>query len=243
VKITPILLAFVFGFSMFAANAAKKPKYGSEITLLSESHGFIKASDAPDYWAISPYYLPQQDDRSCSVASVAMIINAARVGTSLTSDDEIATQKNVLKKTNSDLWRKAVGLTGYGVSLDQLAPLIENSLKAFGITKFKVETFHVDDTSKDTAAKLHEALVANEKSKADFIIINFIQGVFTGDADVGHIAPIAAYDSAQKKVLIMDPDRQWYEPYWVSEATLLKGMATKDKSSGKSRGYIWVKIL
>jgi hypothetical protein len=40
----------------------------------------------------------------------------------------------------------------------------------------------------------------------------------------------------------MDPDRTWYEPYWVSEETFIAGMNTQDKESGKTRGMLWVKL-
>jgi len=234
------LLAVTFGVNVFSYADAPKPKYGPEATLLSHSHGYIKSHEAPDYWAISPYYVGQQDDRSCSVASVTMIVNAARVGKKLTADDELATQAGVLKRVNSDLWSKAVGPNGHGVTLDELKGLVEASLKAYGVEKSSVEVVHMDDAK--SKSRLHQDLIANEKSPHNFIVANFIQGVYTGDADVGHIAPVAAYDSGAKRVLVMDPDRQWYEPYWVSEATFAKGMATKDKESGKNRGYLFIQI-
>ena len=225
----------------FAADAPK-PKYGPEATLLSASHDYIQKHAAPDYWALSPYYLPQQTDSACSLASVTMVVNAARMGKKLTADDELATQNGVLKKAAQADWDKAVGDKGKGVSLDELPKLLEASLIAYGVDVVSVEAIHTPDSSKATAGKLHKALLANETSAHDFIIANFIQGVFTGDADVGHIAPVGAYDATNRRVLIMDPDRQWYEPYWVSEATFLKGMATSDKTSGKSRGYVVVRV-
>jgi hypothetical protein len=41
-------------------------------------------------------------------------------------------------------------------------------------------------------------------------------------------------------VLILDPDRQWYEPYWISVDTLLAGMATKDSGGTAYRGLVRV---
>jgi hypothetical protein len=233
-----IALLLLLSLSAMAA----KPKYGAEATLLSQSHDYIKTHPASDYWALSPYYLPQQDDKSCSLASVTMIANAARSGQKLTADDELATQQNVLKKVNDDIWNKGVGPAGHGVSLDDLKTVTVKSLKAFGNGNVTIEVVHMDDLSPKVLAKLHKDLLENEKSAKNFIAANFIQGAFTGDADVGHIAPVAAYDKKNKRVLIMDPDRQWYEPYWVSESTFAKGMATKDKESGKSRGYLFIKV-
>ena len=37
---------------------------------------YLRRAEAPDFWALTPYYVPQQDGRSCSVASVAMVLTA-----------------------------------------------------------------------------------------------------------------------------------------------------------------------
>ena len=234
------VLAFL---SLTSASVAEvKPKYGPLVTLLSTSHSYILKNPAPDFWALIPYYVGQQDDRFCSVASTSMVVNGARVGRKHTADDELATQTGVLTRAKNDIWNKGVGVGGHGVSLDELGPIVAAGLKAYGVDNAQVEIIHTDDQSKEVKAKLHQALVENEKSADDFIMINFNQGSYTGDADAGHIAPIAAYDASTKRVLVLDPDRRWYEPYWVSEETLLKGMATSDAVSGKFRGYVWVKL-
>lgn len=230
-----LLLTTSFAF------AETKPKYGPEATLLRNSHEYIQHHPAPDFWALMPYYTAQQTGSACSIASVSMVVDAARVDQTFTSDDELATQNNVLKKTGDEEWTKAVGDKGGGRTLDQLGVEVEKAFKAYGFKDAKVEVIHIDDLTPATLAKVHHALVENEKSANDFIIANFIQGVYTGDADAGHIAPIAAYDAKAKRVLILDPDRDWYEPYWVSEETFVKGMNTKDKGSEKYRGLVWVK--
>lgn len=241
------LLLAVFISANFVVASETKPKYGPEATVLSRSHEYIQHAKAPDYWALSPYYVPQQNGASCSVASVTMVVNAARVGRNLTSDDQLATQSDVLDKAHDDFWKKTVGVSSLGmvaakgVTLDELKTVALEALKAYGV-EADAEVFHADDLSDATRSKLHQALVENEKSARDFIIINFNQGVYTGDSDAGHIAPIGAYDAKNHRVLVMDPDRQWYEPYWVSEETLLKGMATQDKASQRNRGYLWIKL-
>lgn len=233
-------LFFLCTASSFAF-AETKPKYGPEATLLRNSHEYVQHHPAPDFWALMPFYTAQQTGSACSIASVSMVINAARTDQNLTADDELATQNNVLKKTGDDEWTKAVGDKGGGRTLDQLGVEVEKAFKAYGYKNAKVEVIHADDLSPATKEKIHHALVENEKSAKDFIIANFIQGVYTGDADAGHIAPVAAYDAKTKRVLILDPDREWYEPYWVSEETFIKGMNTKDNRAGdKFRGLVWV---
>jgi hypothetical protein len=236
------ILIFSFLITL-ALSAYAKPKYGPNATLLSKSHEYIKTEKAPDYWALSPYYLPQQNEKSCSVASVAMVVNAARRNMKLTSDDQLASHDDLLKKVNDQKWSKAVDMSqsGGGVTLDELKTDVEESLKAYGLKNYSVTAFHMDN-SKEAKAALHKNLLQNEKSANDFMIINFIQGAYTGDADIGHISPIGGYDQKRNRVLVMDVDRQWYEPYWVSESVLADGMSTIDKASGHSRGYLYIKL-
>ena len=224
------------------SRADSKPKYGPEATLLSQSHDYLQKHPAPDYWALSPYYVGQFNDKACSIGSVTMIVNAARVGMKLMVDDPLVTQQGLLKKLRNKLWEEAVGKKGRGVPLDKLGELIKESLTAYGIKEARVEVVPIEDRSDQTKAKLHQILLKNEVSSDNFIVANFVQRVYTGDAAVGHIAPVGAYDAQKKRVLIMDPDREWYEPYWVSEATFLNGMATKDERSKKHRGYVWIKV-
>lgn len=241
-----------------AAKSQVKPKYGEMATRLEDSHEYLRKNPAPDFWALISYYLPQRWEGACSLASVAMVVNAARVHDQLTADDKLATQAELLEKVKKPIqvaggertWAQAVGADNIklatGTSLDQLGMLVEESLKAYGVQPKRVIVEHLDGvTSADKAkdkAKLHATLLKNEKSDGDFVIANFIQGVYTGDADAGHIAPVGAYDAAKKRVLVLDPDREWYEPYWVSEETFFAGMNTPDKSSGHNRGYVWVQL-
>jgi hypothetical protein len=234
------LLVFVTLLNSTAWAESPKAKYGPEATPLSLSHHYFEKAAAPHFWTLIPYYVHQQFGWSCSLASVAMLMNALRVGAPLTSEDKLVTQTELLKRVHHPAWEKNEKGIGYGVSLDQLGSVIEASLKEYQIKNAKVEVVHADNASDGTKKKLHDALISSEKKGGGYIIANFIQGSFTGDANIGHIAPIGAYDSENKKVLILDPDREWYEPYWVSEATLLKGMATPDLQSMKNRGYVLI---
>jgi hypothetical protein len=226
--------------------AASDPKYGPAAVRLHDDRSYVQHSAAPDFWALMPYYLPQLTGSSCSAASVAMLMNALRVELPLPADEKLVTERDLLKRAASAAWQKAVAEDGDGVSLDQLGRLIERSLTAYGLGAHEVEIVHVESTSDEMLARLRNALAANEASADDFILINFVQMVFTGDPEgnVGHISPIAAYDAERQRVLVMDVDRSWYEPYWVSDRTLLEGMAKPDDQApgkGLSRGYVHVR--
>ena len=220
-----------------------RPKYGPGAVRLYEAREYVQRNPAPDFWALIPYYAAQPDDRSCSAASVCMLANALRVERSLGADEPLVTQAALLESVPADQWRDKVAPGGEGLSLGELAAVIPRALAAFGIGA-EVEMVRFADESAAAKRRLRELLVENERSGRDLILVNFLQSRLTGDPEgaVGHIAPIGAYDAERRRVLILDPDRQWYEPYWVSEETLLSAMATTDPVSGGPRGLVHVSI-
>jgi hypothetical protein len=233
---------------------APKPKYGPTgkpfaTTLFSSHHYFQTAKHgAPDFWALIGYYVPQYNGAACSAASITMALNAARAGLAKTADDKLILQPELVEKTTTDHWKDRLSEAGFGpekahgVSLDKLREIAEAVFKENGFPHVQVTATHVHDLSKKTLDTLHAALVENEKSAGDFILANFNQKAFTDDSDAGHIAPVGAYDAETRRVLILDPDREWYEPYWVDEKKFAEGMNTKDSETSDDRGYITIQL-
>lgn len=242
----------LLSFSVFADVTNVKPKYGPAknpfATTLTSSHEYFQSSKhkAPDFWALIGYYVPQITESACSVASVTMILNAARAHMAKAADDKLILQTSLIEK--SPEWNARINKEGWGVkkahgtSLDLLRDLTETAFRANGFLDIEVKAIHVRDLSDKTLKTVHDALVENEKSAFDFMIANFSQKNFTDDADAGHISPIAAYDAKTKRVLILDVDRDWYEPYWVEERKFIEGMNTKDGEKDDYRGYLVIKI-
>lgn len=222
-----------------------KPKYGNQAERLYNWHEYFKRASAPDFWALMPYYTPQLTEGSCSVAALQMVVNALRAPRALGAADELAHHDAILKKVDVFKIGKEEGIRG--VSLDGMVKVLEAAFKAYGLEGYRFEKVRAEaatpDAKKKLAAKLHDALVANEKSDRDMIIPLYLQSELTGDPEgaVGHFAPVAAYDAKSKRVLLFDPDRKWYEPYWVSEETFLAGMMAK-ADSVKPGGWIWVRL-
>lgn len=237
-----LLLTLTTSLSLAAVAA---PKYGPAAIRLHDDNAYVRAQPAPDFWALMPYYLPQLTDSSCSVASVAMLVNALRADAPLTASDRLATHTQLLERTAHADWTRAVANGGDGVGLKQLGPLIRQALAAYSIDVVSVDVLHAADAAStaELLTRVRALLIENEASDRDFIVVNYLQSVLTGDPDgaVGHIAPIAAYDAANRRVLVMDPDRDWYDPYWVSDEALVAAMATTDSTSGRSRGLIHVR--
>lgn len=225
-----------------AAALANSPKYAATTKKLSENNEYIKNHKAYDYWKLSPYYVPQHNPKACGVATTTMLLNALRADQTLTAADELFTHTKILSLSKK--LKSAVGTMGKGISLDDLKneieALVTNQLKA---TKYKVETYRFSEMSESEALqKLENLLKENEASADNFIVANFLQSELTGDPEgaVGHHAPIAAYDSKSKMVLIFDPDRTYYEPYWAPLSAFLKGLNSIDSGAKKSRGLIFV---
>lgn len=185
----------------------------------------------------------QHNERACSVACLAMLVNAACSLHSPPSRKPL-TQRELLRRVGSPQWNSAVGPGGDGVTLDELACLAGQSLKACGIPRFDVEVVHVDRVTPTSRRRARQTLTAIANSAARFLVANFLHGIYTGDphGNIGHYALIAGYDVAQNSVLVLDPDLRDYQPYWVSEETFLEGMATHDDAAGQARGYLSVRV-
>lgn len=237
-----LLLALLLSF------AFAKPKYGPEgaprAVPLSQDSSYFRSAKAPDFWALMPHSVPQFNGAACSVASVAAVANAARSSQKLTSDDKLVLQEELLKKVRIGDWESRIKggtLTpARGVTLEILRDVTEGALKAYGIAFERVELLRFDGEEKTELKRLEALLEENERSTSDFVIANFLQSAATDDSDTGHISPLGAYDRTRRRVLVMETDREWYEPYWVSSLSLLKGLRTVDPESKKQRGLIRV---
>src|SRR4051812_39085308 len=97
-----IFLILVSSVTMAAETKTSeaKLKYGPEATPLSVSHEYFQKNSAPGFWALIPYYIPQQTGSSCSVATVNMLVNASRAGRKLKADDKLATETDLLKQVD-----------------------------------------------------------------------------------------------------------------------------------------------
>jgi hypothetical protein len=212
-------LAYVV--SSFAADE-RKPKLGSAAVSLQQSHDYLQSHPAPDYWALSPYYLPQATGSACSLATIAMLVNALR-GLSRDAAQPLVTQSALLKTVSSRAWAEATAERGSGVRWEEFERYLGLSLKAFRLSA-ELEIWRPQPGSGVNLAQVKRLLIENEASDRDIVLVYFNQGVLTGDWDGPHISPVGAYDADRGSVLIMDVDREWYIPYWSSDQALLEAM-------------------
>jgi hypothetical protein len=227
---------------IIAGQADAKPKYDPETIPLSRSSGYFRRAAAPDFWALVPFYAGQRTESSCSAATVTMILNAIRGSSSLTSEQKLMSEALALDLVADPAWKKAVSADGEGTSLDELGAIMQKALARIGLERATVKIVHLEKNGEEVFRELVRVLVKNEASSEDFVVANFDQGVLTGDVSVGHIAPIAAYDAESGRVLVLDPDREWFEPYWVPSKKLFEAMSKRDRFVDKGRGYLVIEV-
>lgn len=215
------------------------PRYTPGVISIIQDHDYIQTHDAPTYWKISPFYLSQLTDASCSLAAATMVINALRIPQIQYANQKLTTANSVLHSA-AHRWENDVKQGGDGVTLDQFVSLLKQAMKANHILPIKMEVIHVTK-GKDVAKRFHQALVEGEKTGRTFIIVNFDQKFVSGTESAGHFAPVGAYDINKKRVLLMDPDRELFEPYWIPEQRLLDSMKTQDSEKNKNRGFLIIK--
>jgi hypothetical protein len=243
----PLALLLALGSS--AAQAA--PKYGPYAQPLSRRTDaeYFRKSAAPDYWALAPYYLPQPTERACSATNLTLVLNAARSTQDLRSDQKLLTVASFAKDYTDPAYAQTVMGDGKfdraQVTNRNLAHVLEQAVEKLKLKgpKTAVELVNVDPKNPEQSRKqFHQALVANEKSADDFIFMSFVQGVLTGDPEGGaHVATVGAYDAQRKLVLIMDPDREWYEPYWSPEDKVFDAIRDP-RSDGLNPGWIHFQV-
>ncbi|HUP58367.1 MAG TPA: phytochelatin synthase family protein [Bdellovibrionota bacterium] len=230
--------AIVLFLASASALAGDAPKYAPHVSRMATSHAFFKKNDAPDFWKLIGYYIPQTDLHACAPTALTMLLNAMRADRALGASDKLITGKDLVAKV--DISKEGSDPGVRGVSLEGFGRILATGMKKFEVEGWSHEVVRTTEHSDAALKKLRDLLARNEKSGDDFIMPLYFQADITGDPEgaVGHFAPIAAFDG--KRVLLLDPDREWYEPYWVPLEILYKGMTNSRMDAGKAGGYIRV---
>jgi hypothetical protein len=238
--------------ALVAGSATAAPKYGPKAEPLSRRTNveYFQKNAAPDFWALMPHYVGQPAPRACGATNLTWIVNAALAMKGMTSDQKNFSVESFVKQKTDKPYEAAVLGTGpkfdrSNVTNRNMARVLAKALADLKIRSGADTTEVVDVDLKDlpaSKAKFIQALKDNEKSADDFIVISFIQGTLTGDPEGGaHVATIGGYDEKKQMALIMDPDREWYEPYW-SPVDAVFDSVRDPKSDGLAPGWIHVRV-
>lgn len=248
---------FILAFALFQSSAfASTPKYLEPTKPLSADHSYFERNSDTDFWQMIGFYRAQETMSSCSVATVVMVVNSILHEKDKTNESELtrhglarpAKDKKVLfKMVKNAKWDKATKNGGGGTTLAELTSNIRGTLTTYKIdadvTKFGGEK---KDAPGLTEKEVEELLIKNEDSRKNYLVANFDQAILTGEyvsgASYGHIAPIGAYDKKNKRVLVLDPDRDWYEPYWVNLSQFVNALNSVDKGASTHRGLVFLEL-
>lgn len=222
------------------------PVNGALAVPLSIDNAYLRTPKvkAYDYWSLSSFYVPQYNSYACSAASVSMALNALLNARRSRGDmDENISQPDLLEKVSGAEWKglrsEAPAAERHGVTLEQLGRLSKEAMTAYGAVGASVTVTMVESEDARTLEAFRAALASNESNPDDILLMHFAQDVVTGapGGPYAHVSPVGAYDAKTRRVLVFDVDRQWYEPYWVTDSQLLKAMGLKTKSFGHG-GYV-----
>jgi len=217
--------------------------YAGWVSLLREDSDYLRQAQAPAYWSLAPYYVGQFTGSACSVASAAMVINAARAGLRRGGGIKPARQQAVLDAVGSAAWRSEVERDeGRGASLRELAEFIAAGLRSLGAAPATVTAVPLTQRTPASQAAFRDMLHAAEAAHGAWIIANYHMETVIGSGDYGHFSPVGAYDAARDRALILDVYRQELEPYWLPVDKLLAGMTIPSRSDGEPRGYLLVRL-
>src|SRR5207253_298048 len=95
-----LLLPVLICMSLIGSLSFAGPKYGPDAVPLSKNSNqrYFMKNKAPDFWALIPYYVHQENDSSCSAAALTTVLNGARKNQTLTDQDELVSHKTLTEK-------------------------------------------------------------------------------------------------------------------------------------------------
>ncbi|OGR45108.1 MAG: hypothetical protein A2X35_10125 [Elusimicrobia bacterium GWA2_61_42] len=246
-------LAVFFLLNLAAAAGAQQVKYapadGALAVPLSTDNSYFRSPAHPayDYWNLSSFYAAQKNDYSCTSASAAMALNALLNSRRQRGDqDENITEDALTEKISKLKWKELTseaGLDGrHGLTLAQLAAGLKEAAAAYGAAGAAVTAVEVSSRTGLALENFRKALSSNERDPRDVMLLHFAQDALTGapGGPSPHVSPVGAYDEKTRRVLVLDVDRRWYEPYWAADVQVFKAMAVKTKNFGHG-GYAVIK--
>lgn len=213
----------------------------------------VKENPCRSCQALRLNFVHQFNERSCSVASVSMVLNAARMIVHPMGDHEAPiTQEDILARVDTIHWRERVSRKGYhnrrGLPIEMLGIAVESSFATYRISFEAMDVVALHSKIHDMERRKEELrlrLIGFEKGNDTFLIAHFNQGIFTGGPHIPHISPVGAFDHKKDRVMILDVDPELTEPYWVPFETFFKGLTWDyygilKKFGYVGGGYVWI---
>lgn len=179
---------------------------------------------AQNFFALSEQFHTQADPAFCGLASLVVVLNALGI-------DPQRTWRGPWRWFSEELLDCCIPLDRVretGISIGQLACLARcNGAQAA-----------VHRPTTDSLENFREAVIQSCRSTGGpFVIASYARDAL-GQTGSGHFSPLAAYDGAHDRVLILDVARFKYPPHWVPLAELYAAMLPLDPTTQQSRGWV-----
>lgn len=179
----------------------------------------VEGATRADYPSLATTFESQRRPAYCGVASSVAVLNALRPASPR------LTQATFFTDLSTEL-----RVTFTGMTLHELGEL----LRRHGA---EADLVYAGDTTLE-AFRLKAG--ENLGRAGDYVLVNY-QRASLGQREGGHISPLAAYNAATDRFLILDVAAYKYPPVWVPAADLWQAMNTLDSTSGRTRGFVVVR--
>lgn len=211
-----------------------------------------KTARAPLQQALWAHYVRQYNASSCSVATLATVINA--LGSVQGCRRAPVGQRELLETVRVGHWKARMTREGHngrrGLPLPLLGKVVRAAMAAYGIAVRSVETVQAAQNrqaSRSITATLRKRLTNFEARGAGVVIAHFDQGAYVPELNIPHISPVGAYDASRDTVTILDVDPDQPGPYRVSFDTFYRGLSSDYHHVFRpfgygSGGYVWIEI-
>ena len=191
---------------------------------------FDEAKAKAGFWPLMHFYESQEDQTYCGVASATIILNSLGV-----ESPPAPTIYPFRKFNQSNFFTEAVLAVKppkfvhlSGITLDELATMI----RSYGV---EVDVHHAaPPLDLDGFRTIAAAALADPKAR---VLVNFHRQPL-GQQGAGHHSPLAAYDAASDRFLILDVARYRLPPVWAPAAELWAAMNTEDGDAKANRGFL-----
>ena len=177
------------------------------------------------------HHVKQFHESSCSVASIASVVNNLLDKEGLLNKTPF-TQQDLLEKVKTAHWKERMSDNGHkgrrGLPLHTLGQVVQGSLKASKIPYQSVQTVQATGDSvksKEIKQVLRARLEQFEKMGNCLIISHFDQGSFIQALHIPHISPVGGFDPISGKVTLLDVDTTQTYPYHVPFDIFYKGLS------------------
>ena len=190
-----------------------------------------EAGAIADYVPLSIHFVTQDTPTFCGPASMSMVLNALgieRPGTRISGEHGLFDQENVFTRETHHITPRAE-IARHGTPLSTLGRFFE----AHGVD---VSTVYASAVTPDAFREEAQRIL---QTPGEYLVVNYNRSK-VGQRTGGHISPVAAYNAAADRFLVLDVSRYKYPPFWVRAEELYGAMNVKT-GAGITHGYVTVR--